>query len=312
MFKHSFKGETNMSGYEKMKKRIAFHGVSQDDRNVSSKLNSMKSALLNSYQAEDIMFNDKKCRCLINPEKMTTDYDQKIISIEFDAGMGPGDTFYWIRDNSHWIVYNVFEEEEAYFRARIRKCQYTVEVNGKEYWTYVRGPVETALIWAQKHGIYRNNMNYSILLYVTKNEETLKAFSRLNTVKFEGHNWRVATTDKYSQAGIIEVYLEEAQDNEMLDYMVEEEPPVIENNRIGAYIDGPAAVDAYDIVTYSIKGTRTLGEFYTDSKKVSIIDSDDKTCEIEILTGKTSSFDLIYRTQDKEIIAQQTIAIKSF
>ena len=71
-----------------MKKRMVFDGGdTSDGRNVRGKYLSFKSALNNSYQAEWITFNDKKWRCLINPDKITNDYDQKEISIDFKAEM---------------------------------------------------------------------------------------------------------------------------------------------------------------------------------------------------------------------------------
>ena len=83
-----------------MKKRMVFDGGdTSDGRNVRGKYLSFKSALNNSYQAEWITFNDKKWRCLINPDKITNDYDQKEISIDFKAEMKNGDVFYWIELN---------------------------------------------------------------------------------------------------------------------------------------------------------------------------------------------------------------------
>ena len=34
-------------------------------------------------------------------------------------------------------------EEDAYFRAEIRRCDYTTKINENIYRIYVRGPVET-------------------------------------------------------------------------------------------------------------------------------------------------------------------------
>ena len=118
-------------------------------------------------------------------------------------------TFYWDRTGTHWLEYLQDYSEEAYLRASILRCNYEIDVNGHKYWVYLRGPEETDLVWRQKHQIEFNELNYSILLYVEKNEETLEYFNRFQISKFDGHNWRVATTDKYSQNGIIEVYLEE-------------------------------------------------------------------------------------------------------
>lgn len=278
---------------EDMKKRLFIAGGTTDGRNTKGKLKSMQSALRDSYQAEWITFNGKRCRCLINPEKLTTDYDQKIISIEYKYGLKPGDVFYWNRVHKHWIVYTEFDEEEAYFRARLRECDYQISTYENTYWIYLRGPVETATVWRQKHQIEMNDMNHSLELYITKNEDTLDFFTRHRVVKFDGHNWKVAATDKYSQEGVIQVFLEEDNDNEMLDNMII--PEVIEPDTTKPYIEGPQVVSPFDEeISYSIVGS-SGGEFIVSNSKVKIIESDSTSCLINVITGKSGSFDLIYR-----------------
>ena len=167
-----------------MKKRLEFAGGSSDGRNVQGKYLSFKSALIDSYQAENITFKGDQWRCLINPDKLKNDYDQKEISIDFKAHMKDGDVFYWDRTKSYWMAYLQHYEEEAYYRATIRKCNNYIDINGHRYWVYMRGPVETALIWQQKHQIISNDLNYSLMFYITKNDETLEYFKRLQIVKF--------------------------------------------------------------------------------------------------------------------------------
>lgn len=291
-----------MSGLDRMKKRMLFEGGgigNSDGRNVNGKLLSFRSALWDSYQAEWITLDNdetqKQYRCLINPDKLKENYDQKEISIDFDAGLAEGQTFYWIRTNTHWLVYLQRFEEEAYFRAQIRRCDHKIG----NYWVYLRGPVETALVWRQKHQIEFNELNYSIMFYIEKNEETLAKFKRFEIIKFDGHNWRVATTDKYSQPGLIEVYLEEYFDNTMEDASIEPEEIVQDQNE--AYIDGPQFVKPFDTnVSFSIVGL-TNGKFTVNSSKVKIIDSSETSCILEILTGKSAQFDLIYKSNDSEI-----------
>ena len=94
-----------------MKKRMQYAGGDADGRNVKGKLKSMLGALKNSYQAEWVTLNEydeenkASWRCLINPDKLKEDYDQKEISIEFESGLKEGDVFLWDRTNTHWIVY---------------------------------------------------------------------------------------------------------------------------------------------------------------------------------------------------------------
>lgn len=300
-----------MSGLDRMKKRMEYDGgYTQDARNVKGKWLSFRSALGNSYQAEDITFNDQKCRCLINPDKLKEDYDQKMISIDFKYGMKNGSVFYWDRTDTYWLVYLQDYNEEAYFRASIRRCDYEIDVDGHKYRIYLRGPVETAIIWKQKHQIEFNELNYSILFYIEKNEETLKFFERFKVLKFDGHNWRVATTDKYSQDGIIEVYMEEYFDNPMEDAMVV--PEIINPDPMYPHIDGPQIVRPYDTnLSYSIVGL-TSGTFVVNSSKVKIIEQDSTSCKLEILTGKAGDFKLLYQTENEEDSVKLDIMIKSF
>ena len=299
-----------MSGLDRMKKRASFNGYNiHDNILVSRKYQSFKNSLRRSYQAEWITFYNHKHRCLINPDKLKENYDQKEISIDFDSGMKNGDTFYWDRTGHYWLVYLQDYSEEAYFRASIRRCDYQIDVNGRAYWIYLRGPVETAIVWRQKHQIEINDLNYSILFYIEKNEETLEYFNRFRIVNFDGHRWRVATTDKYSQDGIIEVYLEEYLDNEFDDAGAPTE--IIKPDLTKPYIDGPRIVRPYDTdLSYSIVGL-SGGEFVVNSNKVKLINTTDTSCIIEILIGKSGSFDLIYKSDNAEDITLNVI-IKSF
>ena len=299
-----------MSGLDRMKKRMEYDGgYTSDDRNVKGKWLSFRSALGNSYQAENITFKNKQCRCLINPDKLKQDYDQKEISIDFKYGMKNGCTFYWDRTNTYWLVFLQDYDEEAYFRASIRRCDYELDINDNKYHIYVRGPVETALIWRQKHQIEFNELNYSILMYIEKNDETNEFFNRFKVLKFDGHNWRVATVDRYSQDGIIEVYLEEFFDNEMEDQMIV--PEIIKPDTTKPYIDGPQLVRPYDTnLSYAIVGS-SGGKFVVNSTKVKINQADENSCVLEITTGRAGSFILSYVKEDEEDITLN-VTIKSF
>ena len=288
-----------MTGLDRMKKRMTWigrGGNTQDDRNVSAKWRSFNASLGNSYQAEDITFNEQQCRCLINPDKLKEDYDQKIISIDFKYGMKNGDTFYWDRTNTYWLAYLQDYSEEAYFRASIRRCDYELDVNDHKYRIYLRGPVETAIIWRQKHQIEFNELNYSILFYIQKNEETSEFFERFKVIKFDGHNWRVSAVDKYSQDGVIEVYMEEYFDNSVEDLAIA--PEIIKPDITKPYIEGPQIVRPYDEkLSYSIVGM-TSGTFVVNSNKVKIVEMTENSCVVNILTGKAGEFKISYVPKD--------------
>ena len=287
-----------MRGLDMMKTRIVFLGEGADERLVEGKLRSMHAALENSYQAEWVIFNKgtshkRKFKALINPDKLKDDYDKKIISIDFEAGAKIGDVFYWERTNTYWMITLQHYEEEAYFRGSIQRCDYQLDINGHKYWIYLRGPVETTTQWRQKHKIEMNDLNYSLLMYIVKNEETLEFFSRHQIVSFDGHRWKIAATDKYSSNGYIQVYLDEYFDNEFEETSEIEEEVIIDNGV--PYIDGPQNVTALDCsIVYQIKNISN-GEFVVNSDKVKIVKTDMNTCVIDITSGKSGSFDIIYK-----------------
>ena len=287
-----------MRGLDMMKTRIGFLGEGADERLVEGKLRSMHAALENSYQAEWVIFNKgtshkRKFKALINPDKLKDDYDKKIISIDFEAGAKIGDVFYWERTNTYWMITLQHYEEEAYFRGSIQRCDYQLDINGHKYWIYLRGPVETTTQWRQKHKIEMNDLNYSLLMYIVKNEETLEFFSRHQIVSFDGHRWKVAATDKYSSNGYIQVYLDEYFDNEFEETSEIEEEVIIDNGV--PYIDGPQNVTALDCsIVYQIKNISN-GEFVVNSDKVKIVKTDMNTCVIDITSGKSGSFGIIYK-----------------
>ena len=291
-----------------MKQRLMYDGGDVDGRLVKGKFKSFHAAL-KSYQGEWITFNDKIYRCLINADKLKEDYDIKMISIGFDANIKEGDVFLWNRTNTHWLVYLQQYSEEAYFRAQIRKCSYQIDIDGNKYWMSVTGPAEKSIDWARQHNIAYNKLNYTVILYVAKDDITNEYFNRHKTIKFDGHNWTVAVVDRYSQNAVLEVVLEEDFNNEFA--QEESTPEIIMPDETQPYIEGPQEVRVYDTsVVYSIKNANN-GKWLVSSNKVKIINSDVNTCELDVLTGKSGSFKISYITDNVDDIVLD-VAIKSF
>jgi hypothetical protein len=74
---------------------------------------------MNDFQAETT-------RALINRNKLSQDYDDKIISIGFEEEFKVGDIFEWVDTNTYWLIYLQETTELAYFRGNIRKCTYQI------------------------------------------------------------------------------------------------------------------------------------------------------------------------------------------
>ena len=370
-----------------MKNRINYHGgPTQIERMNEDKLRSLKKALLYSYQtATAILSGGREFRCLINPNKLSLDLDNKIISIPFkdvclNSGVlsgdldsnhnqtdeddwenmidltavltqidqwedmstntetvpGPlpettipneimetnikeGDVITWKENGSHWIVYLRRLEETAYFRADIRRCRYQLTLgNGSKYWVYVRGPVEQSILWTQSSGNYFNKLNYSLVMYITQNEETLKYFHRFKKVMINGQPWEVQAVDNISTPGILEVALKETYNNTIennIEKAVEEaQKKEIIEEKSGIYIYGTEKVYPYEVHTYELKNYNGSGRWVisNESRKnlVKIKNSNMNSVELFIITGKSGSFTLFYIEEDF-VVAELNIDIGS-
>lgn len=253
------------------------------------KLKSMKKALYFSYQAAIVQkYNPLEAedaqaapyfRCLINHDKLKVAYEDKILSIPFEENsvnidpvidnediletdFSNGTVFKWIHGNkekwtpdSYWIVYLQYSEETAYFRAEIRKADEKIIVtteDGKElvYRGWTSGPDEQTIEWNVKSGIVWNGMNYTKLLYITKDETTSAFFKRFDRIKVNNKWWEVqafndsyGVTSKNKKGGMIRVALKETYTS--TDEMIKEEkskesetpsPPTTEPTIIGKEI----------------------------------------------------------------------------
>lgn len=321
-----------MSGLDNLKTRLNYAGGNAEGRFQNDKLRTLKKALLYSYQAATAVLSDgREFRCLINDNKLSTDYDNKILSIPYEdiclnkprvgtttegiekIGIKPGDVFTWKETNTKWIIYLEFLEEDSYFRAEIRRCEAEVEINNKKYPVYIRGPVETTIQWNLKKNISWNDINYSLILYITKNDETLDYFHRFKTVKIDGNNWEVKVVDPYSGDGIIEICLGEWFNNSIEDVekaekeKEEENKPVIDPK--SKYIEGRDQVFPYDTYTYTIHNV-SGGIWSVDSKRAVISSQTPTAARVQIVASKSGSFTLTYTTDTEQI--SLPIKIESF
>ena len=318
-----------MSGLDRMRVRASYTGYDlHDNINVGGKYASFQAALKDSYQAEWIILNkgqenEQKWRCLINPSRLTENFDKKVISIDFASGIKEGTVFWWDRTNKFWMVNLQQHTEEAYFRGLITRADYELDIDGKKYWAITRGPIEESTEWKTKHNIYWNNLNYSLVIQVAKDSRTVNYFTRHKVTKVklsypdeetgeiieEYHNWKVVATDKYSSDFLIDVYLDEWNDNEMEDNKREVEIP--DQDQTQPHIEGPRTVEAYETdISYSVAGIKN-GKFVVSSNKVKIKEMTETSCVIDILTGKANKFILKYESNDGTVIEQEII-IKSF
>ena len=326
-----------MSGLEDLKIRLQYNGGhKQESRMQLDKLRTLKKALIHSYQAATAVLEDgREFRCLINPDKNKLDYDDKIISIPYkdiclnkektaektsqgeeEIGMKVGDVFTWKETNTNWLVYLERLEEDAYFRAEIRKCNSEIEINNKKYKVYTHGPDVESILWHTRRGFGSwSDLNYDLTMWVTKNEDTEAFFHRFNKIEIKGKPWEVCAADFDSTPGLIEVQLKETFKNTIADKKKAEEealkpidPEQTEEEQILPHIVGDAVAYPYDTKTYTIANLNG-GIWKLSNNKAKITTQTDSEVTIVITTSKSGSIDLIYSKDENDIVYH--IIIKS-
>lgn len=305
-------------------------GGNQQARMNKDKLKTLKKALLYSYQAATAILSDgREFRCLINPNKLSVDLDNKILSIPFkdiclnedrvgtttqgevETNIKEGDVIEWKENGSHWIVYLQRLEETAYFRADLRRCRHQIILeNGNKYWVYIRGPVEQSLVWAQGGGNYINKLNNTLQMYITQNEETLKYFHRFAKIKLNGNTWEVQAIDNISTPGIIEVALKEYSNNtpkDDIEKAVQDSIDVIYvDEKQEEYVYGPIEVYPYEEHTYELRNSDlTEGQWQLSHMSrvnaAKIVSVDGLKVIIRILTGKSADIQLDFVSTNRTI-----------
>lgn len=327
---NTYKYFRTMRELNNLNKRLKYAGGNQEGRFIQDKLKSLKKALLYSYQAATAVLEDgREFRCLINPDKTKNDYDQKILSIPFEdiclnapqegtttqgivpIGLKSGDVITWKENNTKWLIYLRFLEEDAYFRADIRRCKEVLEIDGTEYPIYIRGPVETTIKWLQKKDVSWNALNYSLEIYITKNEQTLDFFHRFTEVKIGEKQWEVKAIDTYGGDGIIQVLLGETFTNTIKDELYEEKKPTDQSDIDIPFIKGLDVVKPYDTVTYSIQNLDVAnGIWKIDNSKIKIIEQSSEQIIVDIMTGKSGSFNIFYEQEGIDTL-QLSVTIDS-
>ena len=212
----------------------------------------------------------------------------------------PGDTFIWKSGNegfmpdSYWIIFLQYSEQTAYFRGQIRKADDEIEIipigeDGEEgapliYHGWTTGPNEDEAIWNVKKGVVWNDLYYSKLLYITKDENTQAFFRRFDRVVVNGQTWEVqgyndnyGTTRKNAQGGMIRVALKETYTSTNQVLKEKEEKQVAAQEANPGEIFGPTQVASYDIVTYYVRGDAAQWLIEPADAPVVILQQDDST-----------------------------------
>jgi hypothetical protein len=179
---------------------------------IEDKARSLDKALLYSYQSATAVLDGKEFRCLINPNKISMEADDKVLSMPYNdiclnkaqpessgatggkepTGIECGKVIEWKENGTHWLVYSQYLQEIAYFRGLMRQCEdEPIEINGQKFWFYLKGPSETGIEWQKtKHFIF-NELNYNIEIYISNTTVTNEFFQRFKKCKILGQTYEV-------------------------------------------------------------------------------------------------------------------------
>lgn len=279
--------------------RLQILGENNHERMDRAKLYSFKQAMKNSYNTRMIKPDNGNSAwpCLINSMSggNKADYNKQYLSVEFDSGLRSGDTFKMIDSGEHWMVYLPIVTETAYLRTEIIRCRYSLNVNGKDYWIAMRGPVETDLRWFIKNNININELNLSGRIYIKNDENTRDFFHRFTHIKLAGHTWEVQVTDSITVPGILELEIQEYYDNS-----IAELPSILKDETTPInVISGATTAKQNTIVGYAISNEAYDPKIRWEVKnnpRVKILEEyeDGRMCKVKIYAGAVKTFDICY------------------
>ena len=328
----------SVDGIQDMSQRLLKDGgILQQDRMIRDKYRSFREALKYSYQGAyvkkyypdyietmDGVREAPPVRALINSNKLKMDYDDKIISIDFEHNFKVGDIFKWENTGTYWLIYLQDLTELAYFRGDIRKCTYEIkwQEDGKTYSSFaaIRGPVETKINFIQKHGISIDTPNHSLNILMPKTEYTLKQFQRYSKFYLQDIGteesrvcWRVEATDSISVPGILEITAVEYYANETEDdidngvvggLIVEPLDPNPEE--IKGIILGETFIKPKKFYEFTFSGTEN-DKWFIDKKYPVETQVNGKKIQIKWLSNFSGQFDLYYGDNYKKTIVIESL-----
>lgn len=304
-----------MNNLDLMAARLNYRGgKAQQDRMIKDKRETLDRAILYSYQGARIKKIDSEeiAPALINPNRVSQDYDDKIVSVGFEYGIAAGDIFTWENTNTQWLIYSQELTELAYFRGKIRRCRYQIEwlADGttKRTWAAVTGPSEARIESQKWSGGILDNPNYSLRIMVPQNEDTKKFFKRYAEFYLKDSEtcWRVEAVDTISCPGIIEViaveyYSNEHEDKDGVVGALIPTPTIPEPS--SAQIEGEVFIKPRTSCTYVYTGAEKASwEF--DSKLPLEVNIDDKQITLSWNKMYSGQFVLKYGSSEKTIVVE--------
>ncbi len=205
------------------RKRLNAHGTTAVDRLVNRNLEEFRKALAGSYNSEEVIMDGESHRAIMVDYKLSMETDQKIFSMLHESNLRMGSIIHVLSQDSRWIAVQEDLNNRAYSRFVCKRA--TTEVSWRNLedeictsWASVTGPTETTIKSESKSGVLFDRLSGKISLWLPQNDDTdhLKKYDFLMVEKTV---WQVASIDKITFPGVLEIALEEAEGNNFLDNM---------------------------------------------------------------------------------------------
>ena len=203
------------------KRQVAYGGSSSIDKLDYRNKQLFNRALQESFNAEEVVLNNKDWRALILEDKLTLELDQKWIGMPLESNLKPGDVIHVKRNDVRWIMVQTDLSERSFCRCVGKRC--VVEITWRDEddnvhssWAALRGPTETSIKTEARKHILFDQGNEKVALWLPDTPET-KSLRRYKHIMVKGETWEIASVDYLTTPGILELNLVEAQDNRDLD-----------------------------------------------------------------------------------------------
>ena len=203
------------------KRQEAYGGSSSIDKLDYRNKQLFNRALQESFNAEEVVLNNKDWRALILEDKLTLELDQKWIGMPLESNLKPGDVIYVKRNDVRWIMVQTDLSERSFCRCVGKRCVTEItwrdeDDNVHSSWAALRGPTETSIKTEARKHILFDQGNEKVALWLPDTPET-KSLRRYKHIMVKGETWEIASVDYLTTPGILELNLVEAQDNRDLD-----------------------------------------------------------------------------------------------
>ena len=203
------------------KRQEAYGGSSSIDKLDYRNKQLFNRALQESFNAEEVVLNNKDWRALILEDKLTLELDQKWIGMPLESNLKPGDVIHVKRNDVRWIMVQTDLSERSFCRCVGQRCVTEItwrdeDDNVHSSWAALRGPTETSIKTEARKHILFDQGNEKVALWLPDTPET-KSLRRYKHIMVKGETWEIASVDYLTTPGILELNLVEAQDNRDLD-----------------------------------------------------------------------------------------------